>query len=221
MTLSRRLVEKVAVCSGRFSSNNYLGVSSKDIESTALERGEEVRVVLIRTDLERDIKPVDRDTYSTTLAQSGQVYVPKSTREKLDMEPGDIMKYIIIPKNAFPGLMDGPIRGKAREILSEEDEGIDGESIEEDIDEGDRDTTVSSFSASMQKTGQVTVPSSVREEMDLRQGDMILATIMWQDDELSSNKEIGTGNRITITQSERDRLGLEPGDQPEIRIAVF
>jgi len=73
MTLSRRVVEKVAVCSTRLSTNNYISVSAKDVESVDMEAGDEVRVVLIRTDLDGDVKPRDRAVYENTLQKSNQV----------------------------------------------------------------------------------------------------------------------------------------------------
>jgi hypothetical protein len=57
--------------------------------------------------------------------------------------------------------------------------------------------------------------------MGLIQGDTVLATIKWQGDDISANKDIGSGNRIIITKDQRDELGLEPGDEPTIRLAVF
>lgn len=220
MTLSRRFVDKVAICSSRISSNNYFSVSAKDVEATELEPGDNVRVVLIRSDLDGEIKPRDRDVYENTLQKSNQIYVPKSTRDKLDLEAGDIVKYIVIPKSAFPGIMDGPLRERFGDIL-EGDTGEDSESGSQEQTRPTRDTTSAEFSASMQKTGQVTVPKQVRNRMGLIQGDTVLATIEWQGEDVSSNKDIGSGNRIIITKEQRQELGLEPGDEPTIRLAVF
>ncbi|EGQ44232.1 MAG: hypothetical protein J07AB43_02910 [Candidatus Nanosalina sp. J07AB43] len=220
MTLSRRFVDKVAICSSRLSSNNYFSVSAKDVEATDIEAGDQVRVVLIRTDLDGDIKPRDRAVYQNTLQKSNQIYVPKDARDKLDLQDGDIIKYIVIPKKAFPGVMDGPLRERFGDIL-EGSVGSDDETESQEQTRPSRDTTSAEFSASMQKTGQITVPKSVREDMGLIQGDTVLATIKWQGDDISANKDIGSGNRIIITKDQRDELGLEPGDEPTIRLAVF
>jgi len=222
MTLSRRFVEKVAICTSRLSSNNYFSVSAKDVEATDVEPGDEVRVMLIRTDLESDIKPRDRAVYKSTLQKSNQVYVPKDVREKLDLTDGDLIKYIMIPSTAFPGITDGPFRekfGDMFEAVEREDETQDAGETEEDRPK--RQTSSAEFSASMQKTGQVTVPKEVRTKMGLIQGDTVLATISWKGNDMSVNKDIGTGHRITINKEERAKLGLEPGDNPDIRLAVF
>jgi len=218
MTLSRRLVDKIAVCTSRVSSNNYFSVSSKDVRAVDIEPGDELRVVLIRTDLDGDIKPRDRSTYSSTLQKSNQVYVPADVRDKLDLQAGDLVKYIIVAKDSLPGLMDGPIRGKAKELFERTD---DDTSESDERERPDRQTSSAEFSASMQKTGQVTVPKNVMDKMGLLQGDTVLATISWKGQDISRNKDIGTGNRITITKSERRELMLEPGDEPDVRIAVF
>lgn len=218
MTLSRRIVDNVAICSARVSSNNYFTISAQDVESANLEHGEELRVVLIRTDLHGDLKPRDRDTYKSTLQKSNQVYVPVSTRDKLDLEAGDIVKYIAISESTFPGLKDGPIRGKLSKIFEITDSNDEPERTQK---RPTRQTSSAEFSASMQKTGQVTVPSDIMDKMGLLQGDTVLTTIQWKDEDLTANKDIGTGNRVTIKKSERQSLGLEPGDTPTIRLAVF
>jgi len=222
MTLSRRLVDKIAVCTSRVSTNNYFSVSAKDVEAVDIEAGDELRVVLIRTDLDGEIKPRDRAVYESTLQKSNQVYVPADVRDKLDLQGGDLVKYIIVSKDAFPGLMDGPIRGKAKELFQRtEPEETESSSGGGEQERPERETSSAEFSASMQKTGQVTIPSEVMDKMGLLQGDMVLATVRWKGEDLSRNKDIGTGNRITITKSEREELGLVPGDDPTIRLAVF
>jgi bifunctional DNA-binding transcriptional regulator/antitoxin component of YhaV-PrlF toxin-antitoxin module len=218
MTLSRRLVDNIAICSARVSANNYFTVSAQDVDSVGLEHGEEVRVVLVRTDLNGDVKPRDRDSYKSTLQKSNQVYIPASTRDKLDLGAGDIVKYVVISESTFPSLKDGPLRGKVSEFF-EVTEAEDETDTEQSRPE--RDTSSAEFSSSMQKTGQTTVPAEVMEKMGLLEGDTVLATIKWQGEDISGNKDIGTGNRITITKSERDELGLEPGDEPTVRLAVF
>lgn len=220
MTLSRRFVDKVAICSTRISANNYFSVSAKDVEATDLDAGDDVRVVLIRTDLDGDIKPRDRDVYENTLQKSNQIYVPASTRDKLDLEAGDIVKYVVIPKKAFPGVMDGPLRERLGDILEDTpDKNEDGS--QQTQERPSRDTTSAEFSASMQKTGQITVPKEVRNKMGLIQGDTVLATIQWNGKDVSANKDIGSGNRIIITKDERQELGIEPGDEPTVRLAIF
>lgn len=223
MTISRRLVDKVAVCTSRLSTNNYMSVSSNDVEAVDVEPGEEVRVMLIRTDLNGDIKPVDRAVYDTTLQKSKQVYVPADARDKLDLEGGDLVKYIIIPKDAFPGAFDGPLRAKLKEFFGSSTIGGNGDDAEKEREEerGERQTTTETFEAPMQKTGQVTIPSKVRDRMALLKGDDVLVQVTWLDNEaFLGQKTIGTGYRITINRDERQELGLVPGDEPEIRIGV-
>lgn len=216
MTLTRRLVQNVAFCTGRVSSNNFFSVSTKEVESAGLEAGQDVRVVLFRTDLEGEVKPRDRHIYNSTLQKSNQVYIPADARDKLDLEPGDYIKYIVIPRSAFPGLRDGPLREFVKDNVGASD---DDDSQEQERPE--RETNSAEFTASMQKTGQITIPADVMDRMGLIQGDQVLATVEWTGDELNANKEIGTGNRITIRKAEREKLSLEPGDSPDVRLAVF
>lgn len=216
MTLSRRLIEKVAVCSGRISSNNYISVNSRDIESTDVEPGDELRVLLIRTDLDREFKPRDRDVFETTLQKSGQIYVPKNARQKLDLNPGDIVKYIIIPKDSFPGVSDGPLRDKIRDLM-----GINEQEPDTEPDRPTRETSTAEFEGPIQQTGQLTVPAGVMDKMGLVQGDNVLATVQWKGNNTSVMTDIGTANRITIPKSKRDEIGLEAGDTPTVRLGVF
>jgi bifunctional DNA-binding transcriptional regulator/antitoxin component of YhaV-PrlF toxin-antitoxin module len=219
VTIQRQLLDRVALCSARVSANNYFSVTKKDVESTALEAGDEVRVRLSRTDLDRDLQPRDSDVYDSTLQKSNQVYIPADTRDKLDLETGDIVKYIVVPSKAFPGFKDGPLRNKAKDI-------VNGGSEEETEDGGTERPERESMSEtitgmSMQKTGQVTVPADTMDKMGLLQGDTVFVMIKWQDESLTANKDIGTGNRITINKEERNELGIEPGDEPTMRISVF
>lgn len=218
MTIQRQLFDRVAVCSARVSANNYFSVTQKDIDSTDLEPGDNVRVRLSRADLDREVKPRDSDIYSSTLQKSNQVYIPSDTRDKLELETGDIVKYIVVPTKSFPGFQDGPVRDRAKDIVGDDDE--EDEDMEPDRPE--RETSSAEIDSSpMQKTGQVTIPAGVMDKMGLLQGDTVLATIQWQGEDISVNKDIGTGNRITINADEREQLGIEPGDEPTIRLAVF
>jgi hypothetical protein len=159
MTLSRRFVDKVAICSSRLSSNNYFSVSAKDVEATDIEAGDQVRVVLIRTDLDGDIKPRDRAVYQNTLQKSNQIYVPKDARDKLDLQDGDIIKYIVIPKKAFPGVMDGPLRERFGDIL-EGSVGSDDETESQEQTRPSRDTTSAEFSAQCKRQDRSLYPKA-------------------------------------------------------------
>lgn len=222
MTITRRLVDKIAICTSRISSNNYMSVSSKDVEAVDVEPGEEVRVMIIRTDLDGDIKPRDRAVYDTTLQKSKQVYVPADVRNKLDLTTGDLVKYIIIPKDAFPGAFNGPVRAALQKFLGSESKiGDTDTSPESEEERGERQTATAEFEAPMQKTGQITVPSDVRDKMALIKGDEVLVQIEWMGEEYFVGElDIGTGYRITIPKGKREEIGLEPGDEPSIKLGV-
>lgn len=213
MTVTRRLFNRVAVCSSRVASNNYFSVRNRDVESTNLEAGKEVRVMLIDAEVE-EFKPRDRDIYDSTLQKSNQIYIPVDTREKLDLEAGDLVKYVVVPKDSFPGVQDGPLREAARNVTSDDEDSDEDQRPE-------RETTSASFSGPMQKTGQVTVPSSVMDKMGLVQGDTVTATVEFNGHDTTISTDIGTGNRIIIPKDKREHLELEAGDEPEITLAVF
>lgn len=217
MTLQRQLFNRVAICSGRVAANNYFSVTQKDIDSTSLEPGDNVRVRISRADLDRELTPRDSDIYDSTLQKSNQIYIPKDTREKLELETGDIIKYIAIPSDSFPGLKDGPVRERAKNLVTD-----DGDETETESERPERQTTSAVVdSSTMQKTGQVTIPADTIDKMGLIQGDTVLTTIKWRGEDVTANKDIGTGNRITIKSDEREKLDIEPGDEPTIRLAVF
>lgn len=218
VTIQRQIFDRIAVCSARVSANNYFSVSKKDVESSTLEPGDQLRIRITRTDLDRKIKPMDSYTYSNTLQKSNQVYLPSDARDKLDLETGDIIKYAIIPKKSFPGFNEGPLRDRVKDLFA----GSEDEPEQDETQRPEGETTSATFeNSTMQKTGQVTVPSEIMKKVGLLQGDTVLATIKWQGEDISVNKDIGTGNRITISKDEREQLGLEPGDEPTVRIAYF
>lgn len=217
MTVQGEVFERIAICTGRLAANNYFSVTQKDIDSTILEAGDELRVRVTKTNPNSSVDgPRDSDIYDATLQKSNQVFVPKSTRQKLDLETGDLLKYIVVPKKAFPGLQDGPVRDKARNVIN------GGTESEQETDRPERETSSAEFSnRPMASTGQVTIPAEIMDKMGLMQGDLVMATIEWQGEDVTVNKNIGTGNRITIGKDQREELGLEKGDKPKIRLAVF
>jgi len=200
------------------STNNYISVSSRDVQSLEISYQDEVRVFLIRTDLDREIKPNDRATYKTTLAKSDQIYVPKDVRDQLDLEGGSLVKYVIIPGDKFPGLTEGPIRDKFRQLFT----GIDEDDEVADPDE-ERPTATqcsATFSAPMAQSGQVTVPEDVKDALGLIKGDTTRFVIKNPEtgDTLQASIQIKTGNRITIVKDQRQELGLVKGDEPQILV---
>jgi len=216
MTLTRRALDKIAICSSRLSANNYISVAKKDFKTLDVQPQDEVRVFLIRSDLNRELKPNDRASYKTTLTKSSQVYCPKDVRDQLELETGDLVKYIIIPGNEFPGLSDGPIRDKFRQLFtstSVEDDQRDPERERPNATQGS-----ATFSNKMQVTGQVTVPSDIMEALGLIEGDTTSFMIKNPNngETLQVSKQIGTGKRITIVKDEREDLGLTKGDEPQI-----
>lgn len=217
MTAQGQLFDRFAICSARLAANNYITITKHELENTEVDKGDEVRVMLLKPDSENSIKGVDRDIYDTTVQKSGQFYVPKDTRQKLDLSTGDVVRYIVVPKKSFPGIAGGPVRNKMKELASGD---TDEESENEQRD--NREKFSAEFSDSpMQQTGQITIPSNIMEEMALLQGDTVLTAIRWEGDGISRNKTIGTGNRITVSVEEREELGLTKGDEPTIRISVL
>jgi len=211
MTVQGQVFKRFATCSARVSANNMFTVSKRDVQTTNLEPGDDVRVLIIEMEGEStEPDPIDRDVFEGTLQSTNQITIPKDTVGKLDLDTGDMIRYIVVPKKSFPGLRDGPVRNRVKSSGSEQ--------MQESVQ---RETTTDSFSRPMQKTGQVTVPADTMDKMALTQGDVVIVTIMGKGEDTTVNKEIGTGNRITISQDERDELGLEPGDEPLIEIAVL
>jgi AbrB family looped-hinge helix DNA binding protein len=217
MTIQRRLASQVAMCKARVAANNTFTIDSQDRQASEVEAGEKVRVRITRTDLGSEIKPRDSDTFETTVQKTFQVHIPKETRQKLDLETGDIVQYIVIPKSSFPGIQDGPVRDAIRGSSSDEQAAAGGEDKEVE-----RETTTATFSdKKMQKTGQVTVPADVRDKMAVQSGDAVTATVMWKGEDATFNVDIDSRNRITIPKKKRNKLGLEAGDKPSVRLAVF
>jgi len=205
MTIQSRVFDRLAVCSARVTANNYFSVSKTDIESTDMEPGDQIRVRLSRTD---KAGPTDSDIYETSLQKSNQLYIPKDTREKLDLEAGDTIKYIAIPKKSFPGLSDGPVRDKLR-----------GDDTPPEEERPEREANSDTFSSSsMQKTGQLTVPADTMDTLGLLEGDDVSLIVSWEDRKINATKRIGTGKRITLSKEERQELGIEPGDEPEVLV---
>lgn len=217
MTIQRRLANEIALCKARVAANNTFTIDSNDREASELEPGDEVRVRLTRTDIGSEIKPRDSDMFETTVQKTYQIHIPKSTRDKLDLQKGDIVQYIVVPKDTFPGVSDGPVRSAIRDAGSDEEQAAAG--AEQQLE---RETTSASFSnKKMQKTGQITVPAEIRDKMAVQSGDTVTATVMWKGEDSTFTVDIDSRNRITIPKSEREELGLSAGDKPSVRLAVL
>jgi len=218
MTVQRQIFSRIATCKAKLAQNNTITVDSEDREATNVEPGDQVRVRLTRTDLGSTVKPRDSDFFDTTVQKTHQIYVPLDTIQKLDLEAGDIVHYVVVPKKSFPGLQDGPVRNVIKSTQSRQGE---AETISVEPEQT-RETSNAEYQGNkMQKTGQVTVPAEIRDKMAVSSGDTVLATIEWQGDDTSFNVDIDSRNRITIPKSERNKLGLEAGDKPKVTLAVF
>lgn len=208
MTLEKRLVNRVAVCKARLAKNNTITIKPEDVETIGAEPGDTMRTRVTKVDTEREVEVIDSDVFEAPLQKTRQLTVPSNTREKLGLQPGDLLQYITFPTKNFPGLDDGPVRDRIRGRVQERER-------------PERESMRETFTAPMQQTGQVTVPSDVMDDMGLLQGDVVTAEIEWQGESEIETLEIGTGNRITIPKSTREDLGLESGDEPTITLTVF
>lgn len=199
------------MCRARVAANQTFTISSKDLEGSEVNAGDAVRVLVTKDEKKRNFRPRDRDIFDTTVQKTGQIRLPNDTVNKLNIETGDTIQYLVVPKHSFPGIEDGPVR-----------EAISGGEAGEQMERPERESTQETFSDKpMQKTGQITVPSEIMDKMGLLQGDSVTATIEWQGESETLTLDIGTGHRITIPKDTRDNLGLEPGDQPTITLTAF
>lgn len=232
MSLTRRALSKMAFCTTRLGANNYISISAKDVKTLDIDYNESVRVLLVRADLSRrDFKPRDRATYSTTLAKSDQVLVPKDVREKMDIETGDLLKYLLIPGDTIPGVEDGPIRSSLESVfdrLDTDPQGVDGpggrKPGEVDKDRPERETEIiSKQGVTMENTGQIRIGKKNMEKLGLLKGDTVNVTV--QNPETGETTEdlpleVGSGTRVTVGKATRESMGLEEPDRPKVNIFV-
>jgi len=220
MSLTRRALSKMAFCTSRLGANNYINVSAKDVKTLDINYNEEMRVLLVRADLsQRDLQPRDRATYITTLAKSDQFYCPKDVREKMELDTGDLVKYLLIPADEFPGLNDGPVRDKLRSVFTD----VEADEPEyPDEDRPSRDTEMVSFEATMENSGQITISKQYMDALGLIKGDTIDIIVKNPENGEAEDMslEIGTGNRVTVQKPERETLGLEQPDRPDVQVLV-
>lgn len=212
----------MAFCSSRLAANNYITVTGKDTKVTTLQPNEDVRVLLVRADLsEGEIKPRDRATYMTTLTKSGQIYCPVDVRDKLDLEEGDLVRYVIIPADEIPGVSDGPIRSRLRQVFS----GVEREDEPkfEEQDRPTRETETATFNATMENSGQVTIKEKYMDALGLIRGDTVDVIVKNPEtgEAEDMSLQIGTGNRVTVNIEEREMLGLEEPNRPEVQMLVM
>lgn len=204
MDLPGNIFKNFAICKARVNNNNTFTIGKANREGTDMSLGEEVYVRVLKINRENFLRTRDVEYFTTTIQKTGQIHIPNEVMRDLDLDHGEIVGYTAISASKVPGISNGPVRERVKK--------------ETPVDKRKRESNSETFTGPMASTGQITVPSDVREKMNIKQGDPITINI---DGEKTTTVKIGTGNRITITKSVRDELGLEKGDEPEIEVIVF
>lgn len=220
MSTLSRLIDNVAVCSARLSANSYISITANDLKFTNMEPGDELRVVLIKAGKPK-ITQKDTYTYINTLQKSNQVYVPKGAKEALDLQTGDIVRYIAFSRENIPRISTGPLR-KIIENARDEDD-ISTTSNTNINARPERESTTDKFTATMFEGGQFTVFADTMDKLGLLQGDTVMLTVSHSTEatgQASFESDIGSSNRAFIPKEQRDKLELEKGDKINVEITV-
>lgn len=212
MTLSGQLFRRGAICSAVMEGQNMFSMNDEDLDSSAAEVGDQVRVGVLKRGSDDTIKALDRQIFTTTLMPGGQIMVPNDAANTLDLEVEDSINYIVVPKSSFPSISTGPVRDRVA--------GDDNDA--EDIERGEREETEARFQGpKMRQTGQIKVPGEVQDSLALLRGDPVTIQVEWEGQQSEVfNSTFGSGDRITIRSVTRDKLGLETGDEPTVIIGV-
>mgnify|MGYP002760840167 CR=1 FL=1 len=219
MSTLSRLIDNVAVCSARLSANSYISISANDLKFTNMEPGDELRVVLIKAG-KPTITQKDTYTYINSLQKSNQVYVPKGAKEALDLQTGDIIRYIAFSRENIPRISTGPLRKIIEKARDEDDVSTTSSNIGA---RPERESTTDNFTANMFVTGQFTVPADTMDKLGLIQGDSVMLTVTHSTEatgQASFESDIGSSNRALIPKEQRDKLELEKGDEVNVEITV-
>lgn len=217
MQIKPSIFQRVAVCKGKITTNNptntpAIELSMDDLESSDIEVSQTVKIRLFKIDTDNFIRGEHTTTVSNMVMphpdEGGRPYImiPSDKMSELDLEVGDFIGYAAIAGDNIPGIETGPIRDKAAEVAGD---GPIGERVAAgqttDIKDRGRRTDVQELSGTMFVTGQVTIKKSVREALNIMEGDQVPVTV---NGKKTYFKKIGNGNRITITSEERKELGL-------------
>lgn len=224
MQIKPSIFQRVAVCKGKITTNNptntpAIELSLDDLESSDIEVSQTVKMRLFKIDTDNFVRGEHTTTISNMVMphpnEDGRPYImiPSDKMSELGLEVGDFVAYAAVAGDNIPGIETGPIRDKAAEMAGD---GPVGERVAAgqttDIKDRGRRTDVQEFSGTMFVTGQVTIIKSVREALNIMEGDTIPVTVNGQE---TYFKEIGNGNRITITSEDRKELGL-PVERSEL-----
>jgi len=212
MTLSGQLFRRGAICSAVMEGQNMFSMSEQDLESSAAEIGDQVRVGVLKRGSDDTIKALDRQIFTKTLMPGGQIMVPNDAANALDLEVEDSINYIVVPKSSFPSISTGPVRDRVS--------GDDNDA--EDIERGERQETQATFQGpKMRQTGQIKVPGEVQDSLALLRGDPVTVQVESEGQQSEVfNSTFGSGDRITIRSATREKLGLETGDEPSVTVGV-
>jgi len=216
-----RLLSEAGVCHSVVDDNNMFTIKQGDIEQTNLSVGDPVQVIVVKTTSdEKDISLTERlkkaansNRFSGTILPNNEVMIDNQVANALDLENGDKITYLVLPStDDIPTLKGGFLRNK----LSGSDNDAEG------IERPDREAFEATYSGmSMASTGQITVPSSVRDKLGLISGDFVDVSVEHEGQQSKMfSPKVDTQNRITVTNEVMENLGLEQGDKPTIHINV-
>lgn len=195
--------EKFAICKAAVNKNNTITIGKDNRAGSDMTLGDEVKVRLIKIQTDNFVRPRDTANFTTTIQKTGQITIPNDAMRDLRLEPGEVIGYVAVKTSSIPGVNNGPVR-----------DAVKGETP---VGKRKRESNRESFTGGMFVTGQVTIPQKVREPMNIKQGDTVTVTVNGQE---TYTKEIGTGNRISITKAERDELGIDADEKPDVDITV-
>jgi len=216
MTIQRQLLNRAAICTTTMIDNQTFTLSEDDINASNIEVGDELTIALTRTDVGTNIKPNDREIFTSVLAPNGLIVVPNSVSESLELEADSKVKFVAVPNKNIPGPSNGPIRDR----LSGGDEEPD-----EEMTRPERTSTEATFSGvNMRQTGQISIPNEIMGELGLIPGDKVRVLAEYEGNQAVDTRGIQqTRNRVQITKAMQRELGIEQpkGKQPRITIQVL
>lgn len=209
MSLRKHIFKNAAMCKAKVNKNQTFTIGATNREASNIEIGDEVRVRLINVSTEKFVKARDMDTFKAPIQKTGQIHIPKDTMDNLNLRAGDFISYIAIPTKRLPSPSNGPVR----ERMSDE---RDSQSVHD----RDRQSEKETFEVTMAKTGQFTVPSEVRDKMNVMMDDPVLVVAEYNGNRVIFESEIRTGNRVTIRKEHREKLDAEGGDEIEVTLGL-
>jgi len=223
MTLINRLLHNAPTCRAKVEEDDRFGfifkVEPRMLTHSEVDKSSSVRAVIMKSSVE-DPSPDDRYFFRPQLipepdSDGASVIISSDGVEKLGLEEGDTIVYIIAPADAF-GKFDGPLENLGAPVRNKVAEATGRKTgpQQAQYDDGERpekrDVTAVDTEVPLWQSSQVTLYSNERNKLGAVPGDMIYVEMTHNSRTVTYTTKLDSSNHVNVPSRVHDKLSIAP-----------